>query len=230
MKRNRLKAVEWFEDRDSATNLQRKSFQELQAAIFAGKIDTVVVWKLDRLAPIGSFPTSSGLNMRPNLPIGTLRGICVNGLVETTHSDFGPARRAGETKIAMAHALLASTSVIEQLLNSFPEPSCRAKYGKCGKTLRSVARPLGRQGIAHYRGRAARAKLLELSPGTHHYTRGAKMKRERCAQCGESVWIEDDVRPRWTPERNCCTCVERAGIIRQRSEPLPPRQKERMAA
>jgi hypothetical protein len=157
LKRNRLKAVEWFEDRDSATNLQRKSFQELQAAIFAGKTDTVVVWKLDRLAPIGSFPTSSGLNMRPNLPIGTLRGICVNGLVETTHSDFGPARRAGETKIAMAHALLASTSVIEQLLNSFQNPSCRAKYGKCGKTLRSVARPLGRQGIAHYRGRAARA-------------------------------------------------------------------------
>ena len=42
----------------------------------------------------------------------------------------------------MAHALLASTSVIEQLLNSFQNPSCRAKYGKCGKTLRSVARPL----------------------------------------------------------------------------------------
>lgn len=46
----RLKSVQWFEDRDSATNLQRPAFQQLQAAIFKGEIDTVVVWKLDRLA------------------------------------------------------------------------------------------------------------------------------------------------------------------------------------
>ena len=50
LKRHRLKAVQWFEDRDSATNLQREAFVKLQAAIFAGKITTVVVWKLDRLA------------------------------------------------------------------------------------------------------------------------------------------------------------------------------------
>lgn len=48
--RQRLKAVRWFEDRDSATNLQRTAFQQLQAAIFKGEIETVVVWKLDRLA------------------------------------------------------------------------------------------------------------------------------------------------------------------------------------
>jgi DNA invertase Pin-like site-specific DNA recombinase len=35
---------------DSATNLQREAFTRLQAAIFAGKVTTVVVWKLDRLA------------------------------------------------------------------------------------------------------------------------------------------------------------------------------------
>ena len=50
LKRHRHKAVQWFEDRDSATNLQREAFQKLQAAIFAGKVTTVVVWKLDRLA------------------------------------------------------------------------------------------------------------------------------------------------------------------------------------
>ena len=42
--------MRWFEDRESATTLQRDAFQKLQSAIFAGKIDTVVVWKLDRLA------------------------------------------------------------------------------------------------------------------------------------------------------------------------------------
>ena len=50
LERHHHKAVQWFEDRDSATNLQREAFLKLQAAIFAGKITTVVVWKLDRLA------------------------------------------------------------------------------------------------------------------------------------------------------------------------------------
>ena len=50
LKRHRMKDVEWFEDRDSATNMRREALQQLQAAIFAGKVTTVVVWKLDRLA------------------------------------------------------------------------------------------------------------------------------------------------------------------------------------
>jgi DNA invertase Pin-like site-specific DNA recombinase len=50
LKRHRMKAVQWFEDRDSATNMRREAFQQLQAAIFAGTITTVIVWKLDRLA------------------------------------------------------------------------------------------------------------------------------------------------------------------------------------
>jgi DNA invertase Pin-like site-specific DNA recombinase len=50
LKRHRHKAVEWFEDRETGTTLDREAFQKLQVAIFAGAIDTVVVWKLDRLA------------------------------------------------------------------------------------------------------------------------------------------------------------------------------------
>lgn len=50
LKRHKLKSVQWFEDRDSATNMEREAFQKLQAAVFAGKVQTVVVWKLDRLA------------------------------------------------------------------------------------------------------------------------------------------------------------------------------------
>ena len=48
--RRHIKRARWFEDHDSATNLQRDAFKKLQDAIFAGEIDTVVVWKLDRLA------------------------------------------------------------------------------------------------------------------------------------------------------------------------------------
>jgi DNA invertase Pin-like site-specific DNA recombinase len=50
LKRQRIKSARWFEDRESAATLRRAAFQKLQAAIFAGQIDTVVVWKLDRLA------------------------------------------------------------------------------------------------------------------------------------------------------------------------------------
>jgi DNA invertase Pin-like site-specific DNA recombinase len=50
LKRKRIKKAQWFEDRESAATMQRDAFQKLQAAIFAGQIDTVVVWKLDRLA------------------------------------------------------------------------------------------------------------------------------------------------------------------------------------
>src|SRR5262245_15659591 len=50
LKRHRYQSVQWFEDRESATTMQRDAFQRLQAAIFAGTITTVVVWKLDRLA------------------------------------------------------------------------------------------------------------------------------------------------------------------------------------
>jgi DNA invertase Pin-like site-specific DNA recombinase len=50
LKRHRHKAVRWFEDNESGKTIEREAFQQLQAAIFAGKITTVVVWKLDRLA------------------------------------------------------------------------------------------------------------------------------------------------------------------------------------
>jgi len=45
-----LKKVVWFEDRESGSSLNRQKFKELQGFIFQGKVKTVVVWKLDRLA------------------------------------------------------------------------------------------------------------------------------------------------------------------------------------
>jgi len=42
--------VEWFVDKATGTNLDRPEFRRLQAAIFHGEVDTVLVFKLDRLA------------------------------------------------------------------------------------------------------------------------------------------------------------------------------------
>lgn len=44
------KQVEWYQDHESGRTLKRPEFERLQADIFAGRIRTVVVWKLDRLS------------------------------------------------------------------------------------------------------------------------------------------------------------------------------------
>lgn len=45
-----LRSVKWFEDQETGSTMNRAGLNDLQAAIFAGTIKTVVVWKLDRLA------------------------------------------------------------------------------------------------------------------------------------------------------------------------------------
>ena len=44
------KTVKWYVDKKSGDNLDRPSFDRLQADIFKGKVKTIIVWKLDRLS------------------------------------------------------------------------------------------------------------------------------------------------------------------------------------
>lgn len=45
-----LSGVQWFEDIETGETLHRPAFAAMQRAIFAGVVETVVVWKLDRLS------------------------------------------------------------------------------------------------------------------------------------------------------------------------------------
>ncbi len=47
---NEMSNARWFIDKASGDDLERPSFEDLEAAVFAGEIKTVVVWKLDRLS------------------------------------------------------------------------------------------------------------------------------------------------------------------------------------
>ncbi len=48
---HRLTDVQWYEDKDaSGVTIQRPSFQRLEEAIFRGEVDTVIVFRLDRLS------------------------------------------------------------------------------------------------------------------------------------------------------------------------------------
>jgi len=45
-----ITGVKWYRDKISGKDLNRPAMKRLQADIFAGKVSTVLVWKLDRLA------------------------------------------------------------------------------------------------------------------------------------------------------------------------------------
>jgi DNA invertase Pin-like site-specific DNA recombinase len=61
LKGNRIPArdVRWFVDTETGATMQRPAFAALQQAIFQGEVETVVVWKLDRL----SRKTQDGINL-----------------------------------------------------------------------------------------------------------------------------------------------------------------------
>ena len=42
--------VQWFEDVETGMTMRRSAFERMQRAIFDGTVNTVVVWKLDRLS------------------------------------------------------------------------------------------------------------------------------------------------------------------------------------
>lgn len=43
-------SVRWYVDKETGDTLARPAFAELQAAVFAGEVGSVIVWKLDRLS------------------------------------------------------------------------------------------------------------------------------------------------------------------------------------
>ncbi|NQV28474.1 MAG: recombinase family protein [Rhodopirellula sp.] len=47
---NQISDVCWFVDKASGDNTDRPAFQKLQEAVFNGELQTIVVWKLDRLS------------------------------------------------------------------------------------------------------------------------------------------------------------------------------------
>ncbi len=50
VKNHGISDVKWYRDRLSGSDTDRPAFQKLQDDIFAGKVSTVVCWKLDRLS------------------------------------------------------------------------------------------------------------------------------------------------------------------------------------
>ena len=50
IKNQGLKNIRWYRDRITGATTDRPAFNKLQNDVFAGKIATVICWKLDRLS------------------------------------------------------------------------------------------------------------------------------------------------------------------------------------
>ena len=70
----------WYEDTESGDTLARPGFEAMQAAIFAGQLETVVVWKLDRL----SRKLIDGLQILTDWTSSGLRVVSVTQQIDLT--------------------------------------------------------------------------------------------------------------------------------------------------
>ena len=88
--------IRWFVDKRSGDTLKRPAFERLQAAIFAGEVGTVVVYKLDRL----SRSLRDGIN--------TLGDWCEKGIrVVSTSQQIDFNGRVGELIASVLFAVAA---------------------------------------------------------------------------------------------------------------------------
>ena len=95
--------VTWFEDIATGKNTARKGFEELNKAIFAGKVKTVVVWRIDRISrnlqdDINTLCSwcDSGVrvvSVTQQLDLsGTFERLIAGVLLLTAHNKFQPLR------------------------------------------------------------------------------------------------------------------------------------------
>jgi len=89
----RAKEVEirWFSDKQSGATMDRPAWARLEAAIAAGEVDTVVVWRLDRLGRTAAGLTALFENFRARgvrfvsltegMDLGTATGRMVAGVL-----------------------------------------------------------------------------------------------------------------------------------------------------
>ena len=82
LKRHRIapKRVQWFEEIDTGTTMRRAAMIRMQEAIFNGEIDTVIVWKLDRL----SRKTADGIALLASWFEADVRLISVTQQIDLT--------------------------------------------------------------------------------------------------------------------------------------------------
>ena len=135
-----FKDVIWYRDKLSGKQLNRPAFNKLQQDIFNGKVDTVIVWKLDRL----SRSLQDGINVLCNWLKKEVRIISI-----TQQLDF-----SGVTGQLIAGVLFAVAAMERENLRENTKrgiAAAKAKGVKLGKRPKLFAKditPLLEEGLS----------------------------------------------------------------------------------
>lgn len=144
--------VLWFEDSETGRTLKRAQFQALQKSIFAGDIDTVVVWKLDRISrklidgllitaewcDRGVRVVSVTQQIDLNGPTGRMLASVMFGLAEIENEDRAERQAAG---IALAKQKGVYRG--RKLGSSKANPVKAHKLAQLGLTQKDIGSTLG---------------------------------------------------------------------------------------
>jgi DNA invertase Pin-like site-specific DNA recombinase len=154
MKNNGIspKQVEWYADTETGTRLQRPEFDRLQADIFAGKVKTVIIWKLDRLSRnlrdgvnVLADWAEKGLKivvvtqqLELNGVIGRTIAALLLGLAEIEHVNIRERQKAG-IEAAKARGVYTGRAVGSTKAN----PGRARELKKKGLNMNEIATALG---------------------------------------------------------------------------------------
>lgn len=130
----------WYRDRLSGKDLKRPAFQMMQEAIFNGKHDTIIVWKLDRI----SRSLRDGINLMGDWLDQGIRVVSV-----TQQLDFNGTAGRIITPVLFALAELDRENIRENTKRGMRAAKARGvKLGKRPKLFAKDITPLLQQGMS----------------------------------------------------------------------------------
>lgn len=129
----------WYQDRLSGKDTNRPAFKKLQRDIFNGKINTVVVWKLDRL----SRSLKDGINILTDWLDKNIRVISI-----TQQLDFSGATGQLVAGVLLAVAQMERENLRENTKRGLAAAKARGiKLGKRPKLFAKDITPLLKDGM-----------------------------------------------------------------------------------
>ncbi len=130
----------WYKDKMTGSTLKRPAFDKLQSDIFAGKIGTVIVWKLDRL----SRSLKDGINVLTNWLEKEIRIISI-----TQQLDFNGAVGQLIASVLFAVAAMERENLRENTKRGIAAAKARGiKLGKRPKLFAKDIVPLLQDGFS----------------------------------------------------------------------------------
>ncbi|MDH3603913.1 MAG: recombinase family protein [Candidatus Tectomicrobia bacterium] len=179
----KLSAVTWYEDTESGTTSARPALEAMKTAVFGGEVDTIVVWKLDRI----SRDMREGINLLADWCDRGLRVVSV-----TEQLDLGGTVGRIVASILFGMAEIQLTQIRERQAAGIALAKQRGVYkGRKKGTTKARpqrARELCEQGLTH----KEIATAMQVSERTVRYYLQQCPKPPKVMQIELHLYIENN--------------------------------------